>query len=141
MIDETIERRAIEWLLSDDTGSSSEAMCRHMIGIGRADCFLYPYDPADLGRCLRLLAKFPEWIPRISEMAQYGPGWAGQVEVWGYLADLMTQEVGIDWSKGDRAPNTFAAMKMAQANGYRNDPNYACTFHADGALSSASKVQ
>lgn len=141
MNDSAIERRAIEWLFSDDTGSSSEAICSHMLGMEPSGYWSHPSDPADLGRCLRLLAKFPEWIPRISEMAQYGPGWAGQVEVWGYLADLMTQEVGIDWSKGDRAPNTFAAMKMAQANGYRNDPNYACTFHADGALSSASKVQ
>ena len=49
----------------------------------------------------------------------------------------MIEEVGIDWSKSKRAPLTYKAMKLAQANGYRNDARYECTFSDDGSLSSA----
>ena len=34
----------------------------------------YPSDPADLGRCLRLLREIPEWAPRMPEMAKRGGG-------------------------------------------------------------------
>lgn len=129
----------MRWILSGDTGLSSEAICSHMQGIEpkRAS---YPGDPADLGRCLRLLERIPEWKSRIKEMAVYGPGWAGQVERWEELAATMADEVGIDWSKGKRAPVTFNAMKLAQAAGYRNDPSYRSTFNKDGHLSSAMRV-
>lgn len=98
-----------------------------------------PFDN-DLGRCLRLLEQIPEWKPRIKEMAVYGPGWSGQVEHCEELAATMADEVGIDWSKGKRAPVTFNAMQLAQAAGYRNDPSYRSTFNKDGHLSSAMRV-
>lgn len=133
-----INERAVEWLLSGDTGLSSESILKHMLG--RTDGQNgYPLDPDDLGRCLRLLEIFPEWKPRVGEMAQYSPGWAGQVAKWDELESLMAEEVGIDWSKGDRAEKTYKAMQLAQADGYRSDPNYECTFSKDGTLSSATK--
>ena len=135
----TTQERAMKWLFSDDTGSSSEAIMKHMLSISDK-CYSYPSDVSDLGRCLRLLKLFPEWKLRISEMAQYSPGWAGQVAVWNKLEALMIEECGIDWSKAKRAPETYKAMKLAQANGYRNDKRYRCTFAKDGTLSSAFMI-
>ena len=134
-----IKDRVISWLLSGDTGSSSEAICAHMTGKGTYYGHSYPSDPSDLGRCLRLLELVPEWKPRIAEMAKYSPGWAGLVAEWDKLTNLMTNEVGIHWEKGESAPATYKAMKLAQANGYRNDASYECSFNKDGYLSSAFK--
>ena len=136
----TIEQRALGWVVSDDTGSSSKAIFKHMMNLPGAK-YDYPSDPSDLGRCLRLLDLIPEWKSRIHEMAQYSPGWAGQVAVWDDLAAIMADEVGIDWSKGRSALATYKAMKLAQADGYRNDLRYVCTFYKDGTLSSAWKKE
>ena len=113
----SIERRALLWLAGGDSGASSEAICHHMLGMESDGSF--PWDPSDLGRCLRLLELFPEWKPRIREMARYSPHWAALVARWDELAEMMADEVGIDWSKGRRAPRTHAAMKDAidQARG------------------------
>lgn len=136
----TIDRRALEWAISNDTGLSSEAICAHMLGL-ETEYARYPSDPADLGRCLRLLELIPEWKPRIKEMASYGPGWAGQIEVWDELNNTMANEVGIDWSKGKKAPETYKAMKLAQANGYRKDPEYECGFDKNGFISWSTKTK
>lgn len=72
---ETIEKlekeqmKVIEWLLGDDTGSSSMTLCRHMLGI-KGQRFSYPHDSADRGRCIRLLNLIPEWWDRLDEMAE-----------------------------------------------------------------------
>lgn len=65
--------RAILWALSSDTGISSEAIARHMLGFGPYDRigFQPPSDSSDRGRCIRLLELIPEWIPRLNEMRQY----------------------------------------------------------------------
>jgi hypothetical protein len=138
-------RPIVEWFLSDDTGVSSEAILGHMTGCGEAVRASHwgamaPSDPADLGRCLRLLERFPEWKPRIAEMAVYGPDWAGLCAQWEVLACSMTEEVGIDWSLGRAAPKTYHLMKLAIADGYRKDPDWECTFSANGHVSSTCKV-
>ena len=116
--DVSIARRALLWLAGGDSGMSSKAICYHMLGMKSDGSFL-PLDPSDLGRCLRLLELFPEWKPRMGEMARYSAQWAALVERWDELAEMMADEVGIDWSKGKRAPRTYAAMKDAiyQARG------------------------
>lgn len=111
--DVSIARRALLWLAGGDSGMSSEAICYHMLGMKSDGRF--PLDPSDLGRCLRLLELFPEWKPRMGEMARYSAQWAALVERWDELAEMMADEVGIDWSKGKRAPRTYAAMKDALA--------------------------
>jgi hypothetical protein len=117
--DVSIARRALLWLAGGDSGMSSEAICYHMLGMKSDGSF--PLDPSDLGRCLRLLELFPEWKPRMGEMARYSAQWAALVERWDELAEMMADEVGIGWSKGNgkRAPRTYAAMKDAidQARG------------------------
>lgn len=66
----TIERRALFWALSGDTGTSSEALCSHMTGnpVIRSGP---PSDASDRGRCIRLLELIPEWLQRLDEMRQY----------------------------------------------------------------------
>lgn len=115
--DVSIERRALLWLAGGDSGMSSKAICYHMLGM-KSDG-IFPSYPSDLGSCLRLLELFPEWKPRMGEMARYSAQWAALVERWDELAEMMADEVGIDWSKGKRAPRTYAAMKDAidQARG------------------------
>jgi len=107
--------RLISWLTSGDTGVSSKAIAAHMTGgeVDRTWGWGHPHDPDDLGRCLRLLALFPEWAPRIGEMAAHGAGWAGLVARWDEIAASMADEVGIDWSKGKSAPRTYKLMQAA----------------------------
>lgn len=66
----SIEQRAIEWLLSDDTGSSSEYLCAFLLGIKRRQSV--PSDAGDRGRCVRLLKLIPEWQSRLDEMNDIG---------------------------------------------------------------------
>ncbi len=73
---EPIEIRAMHWAFSDDTGTSSLALARHMVGRGQYINFkpglnMPPSDAADRGRCIRLLELIPEWIARLPEMTKY----------------------------------------------------------------------
>lgn len=107
-----LDPRIGKWLTSRDTGISSEAILAVMTGFDPSDRNLdAPYDPSDLGRCLRLLEIFPEWKSRIPEMAKAGPRWAIAVSCWGEISRSMEEEVGIDWSKGKSAPRTYRLMK------------------------------
>lgn len=66
-----VEQRALFWALSGDTGSSSEAIARHMTDGQQYRYGGPPSDSSDRGRCIRLLELIPEWIPRLPEMMQY----------------------------------------------------------------------
>jgi hypothetical protein len=108
-------RRAIIWMMGDDAGLSSQAIALHMIGVEPAATrwgAATPSDPPDLGRCLRLLEQFPEWKPRLGEMSKYRQ-WALILPRWDEAAAMMAEEVGIDWSKGRSAPETYRFMKRA----------------------------
>lgn len=120
--------RVATWLSSGDTGSSSKAICSHMSGGTVPDPLSYPRDGADLARCLRLLKLFPEWEPRISEMAKYGAGWAGLVAAWPAVI-----------AAADDGRRVYALMQKAIADGFRADPNYECSFGKDGTLYSWTK--
>lgn len=98
-----------KWMAGNDTGMSSKAIALHMT---TGDCDgSYPFDPADLGRCLRLLERFPDWKPRIVEMSVYGAVWSAYTERWSEIAKCMADEVGIDWSKGRKAIQTYDLMQ------------------------------
>lgn len=107
----TIEQRAIQWIVSRDTGDSSKAIWAHMMGAQKPDLgWPHPYDPDDLGRCLRLLRLIPEWKPRLPEMSKRSKAWAALVSHWDELAAMMNDEVGLDWEKGRSAPRTYERM-------------------------------
>ena len=85
---------AVRWLWGTDVGMSSAAIFGVLAGpeelrksardYGKAAA---PRDPADLGRCLRLLAIFPEWRARLPEVAAAYPDttWSKIVARWGEL--------------------------------------------------------
>lgn len=87
-----------EWLFGDDTGLSSMCLFRTMSGIPEpADRWKrgqHPHDPADLGRCIRLLERHPEWVPRLAEMAVHGPVWEALVARWDELVASYQKETG-----------------------------------------------
>jgi hypothetical protein len=80
-----VRTRAEEWLTSGDTGASSKALWSVMMGVPSDKS--HPHDGADLGRCIRLLDRIPEWKPRLKEMAAVSPYWAVLVENWDGLVE------------------------------------------------------
>lgn len=76
-MNKTIERRALEWLLGDETGTSSKTLCSFMLGVPRNTYMQPPFDKYDRGRCIRLLQLMPEWVPRLHEIAEANPGGFG----------------------------------------------------------------
>ena len=82
----------LTWLNGTDTGLSSRAIyavmmdCVNSFGRRYGDT---PSDSDDFGRCYRLLQKFPDWIPRLPEVAKAYPktAWPAIVDVWDKLTE------------------------------------------------------
>ncbi len=93
-----------------DTGMSSMALARYMAGIDPdredPDACAYPLDPDDLGRCLRLLERFPEWKERLPEMEALDPVWGALAEHWYELAALYHEE-----ARFRMAPKCYKRMR------------------------------
>lgn len=104
--------RAQSWLNSWDTGLSSTAIFHFMtLGVKGGNT---PADPSDLGRCLRLLARFPEWRPRMAEMGSVSPDWAILIPHWDAIEQSFIEEAGGALpGPHDRfsAPKTYAMMQ------------------------------
>ena len=63
--------KIIDWATGDDTGISSNALCRFMCRLEPdSSGFTAPLDASDRGRCIRLLNLIPEWWSRLDEMAE-----------------------------------------------------------------------
>jgi hypothetical protein len=94
-----------QWPKNGDTGLSSRALFNHFTK-GRAYEANAPLDPADFGRCHRLLnADFAQgWADRIGEMAVY-PEWAPLVPHWAEITRLYEEEKNLG-----SAPKTWALM-------------------------------
>lgn len=98
----------IDWLLSGDTGISSECICGVMTNSKVRDCSP-PQDPGDFGRCYRLLKHFPEWRPRMGEVAVKFPEWTALVREWDALTNLYELE---SKNKNGMAPKLYDRMKV-----------------------------
>jgi hypothetical protein len=90
---DTYADRQITWLMSGDTGVSSETIFGVMTGRPTRMAGV-PYDRSDFGRCYRLLAMFPEWRDRLEDVADKYPSWAHLVQQWGYLERLYENDSG-----------------------------------------------
>ena len=77
----------LDWLLSDDTGRSSLTILVVMCGRPLAHQSP-PSDNSDFGRCYRLLQRFPDWKPRMPEVAARYPAWEPLVQVWDELTRI-----------------------------------------------------
>ena len=83
----------IQWLTGTDTGTSSRTifsvLAKHGYVERRPDV---PHDPSDFGRCFHLLELFPEWKPRLHEVAERYPAWQPLVREWPTLTELWLEE-------------------------------------------------
>jgi hypothetical protein len=89
--------KELEWIKGPDTGMSSLTIMSVLSDKhkhpGRYEIRgEYPLDPSDFGRCYRLLALFPEWRSRLSEVAEKYPKWKELVEHWDELEALWEKE-------------------------------------------------
>jgi hypothetical protein len=102
-----------DWIDSGDTGLSSKAIWRHMMGLP-VDDSSYPLDPDDFGRCFRLLGApwAKGWRERMPEMSKYGGVWAALVARWQELEALYRRE-----RKRRAAPKLYAAMQECRRGG------------------------
>jgi hypothetical protein len=117
-----LDGRAYDWLTGGDVGTSSLTIFAVMTGADRVPLHNYPsvpLDPADFGRCRRLLERIPEWRARLPEVATRYPDWTALVREWDRLdamhaeaskrPDGMAREMYhlmkrlIDEGRGDRA--------------------------------------
>lgn len=98
-------KKELEWIVSGDTGSSSEAIWCAMMGIKR-DFYPTPCDPSDFGRCYRLLDQFHKFKMRIPELATLSAQWKVFAENWEKLGVLWLEEHGTG-----RCPKLYHLMK------------------------------
>lgn len=130
--------RVLRWLAGNDTGTSSKCVAFTYLGVpcSRPD---WPSDPADLGRCLRLMRAVPEIREGFVErMAKLGPVWREMALVWPEIEASMLAEVGMDWEKGYNARKTYDLMKKVQGRGWTSDPDYDVVLTPDGHISCAT---
>ncbi|MGK0688754.1 hypothetical protein ACSFC0_25740 [Serratia marcescens] len=82
-----------DWLASDDTGMSSLFMASKLTGMFEAE-YAYPRDPADFGRCLRLIEAVPELESKIRDMSQHGKEWAVVAAHWYEWSEVYRADDG-----------------------------------------------
>lgn len=104
--------KILEWLKGRDTGLSSRAIVAKMenidIRIFGERGYDHPQDPADLGRCIRLLLIAREYRQRLHEMADCSPQWKALVEHWDELEKLYY--LGLSRANR-RAPECYKRMR------------------------------
>lgn len=100
----------IVWLMGRDTGLSSRTivafMERNELAMAMNQGAHHPLDPADLGRCIRLMDIEPSYRERIGEMAAVSPQWARLAAHWSELEGLYREE-----EPTGHAPKCYARMK------------------------------
>lgn len=108
---------AIRWFCGGDTGISSQTIWSVMMmgnlahdGRYRVERVGHPLDPADFGRCYRLLREIPAWRARLGEVAAKHPSWAPLVANWDELTALYEEELK---NKSGVAPKLLRANEGA----------------------------
>ncbi|MEM6499256.1 MAG: hypothetical protein AAF709_21340 [Pseudomonadota bacterium] len=111
MTDDEKEKLAV-WFGSFDTGASSETLAVTALCGAPHGRVSYPHDPADLGRCLRLLEKVPNVKGKsFPILAKVSKPWARLIERWDEVCHLFEQEKGPGWPRGWVAPKTYDLMQ------------------------------
>jgi hypothetical protein len=92
------------WWNGYDAGVSSKTIVYALTGRTTSPTNV-PLDPDDFGRCYRLLQRFPEFRPRLGEVARKFPEWKGLVAHWDELSALYEEE-----SPSGTCPKLYARM-------------------------------
>lgn len=104
-----IREKVLHWLVNGRVGMSSKFMACTIINV---ECFYaHPHDPADFNRCLLLLEEIPELKAGMGKLKGKSKQWDALLEDWDFLESCFINEVGKNWSNGDRAVITYKAMK------------------------------
>lgn len=106
----TLKDSVLLWLSTGQIGSSSKAMAFCAIGINHVSTD-HPRDPADLNRCLLLVAQIPAIKKQFPDIAKLSPQWHALIDNWYELCTMFVDEVGWDWAAGGQATNTYRRMK------------------------------
>ena len=103
----------LDWLANGETGMSSKSLAFAALGVHQPH-ISYPFDPADLNRCIKLVRCSPvEVMMGMEALAYRSEVWASLFVHWGVLVSTFEEEVGIDWGKGRKlsATKTYQYMK------------------------------
>lgn len=103
-----------QWFIGDDTGMSSKTMAAIYLGATAGDGgrFRYPLDPADFGRCWRLVDGIPAIRDAFPRMRQIYPPLTPFIEHWDELSALYVAAVENGTGK---APALYQLMKELRA--------------------------
>jgi len=108
------EQRKLDWLMSGDTGVSSQAIFSVLEGrMPHNTTHNWPYDPSDFGRCLRMLERIPEFRPRLKEVSIAMPAWKPMIDAWDQIESFYKSEVEASGRWGS-APQTYELIKQAE---------------------------
>ncbi|WP_124829234.1 MULTISPECIES: hypothetical protein [unclassified Burkholderia] len=87
-------QKIVRWYIAGDTGVSSESM---VAVVARAKSLAHeldaPYDPADFGRCYRLVKAVPEIRGRFSDIAAAIPTFKGILDNWNQLVAIYERDL------------------------------------------------
>lgn len=131
--DQASNEALIAWFCSDGVGVSSREIVQAAKDISGSDgLWNYPNDPADFGRCARLLKLVPSLRePAFKRLSEDGsPVWKALISRWDEIEATMEKEAGIDWSKGSSAPDTYELMIRIKSDARLQDKH-----EEDGLLS------
>lgn len=106
-----LQTQVVKWLAIGHVGMSSKCMAMWLAFGERAEDCMAPADPADLDRCLGLLAVAPGLRPLIPKMAKVSKDWAKLAPRWDEVEASHLEEVGLGWTKARSAPKTYALMR------------------------------
>jgi hypothetical protein len=119
----SIEAKIAHWFATGHVGVSSRTMASFLgLGIRKGD-YSHPHDPDDLDRCLQLLEAVPELRPYIANLAALSPEWEALVRRWDEIERSHLDEVGLRWTKANRAPKTYELMRSVIDSARKRRPH------------------
>lgn len=104
-----LQRKVLNWIATGNVGASSKTMA--MVACGLPNKGDYPHDPDDLNRCLLMLEAVPEVRQHFDSIAKLGVVCGRLIARWDDIEKSFIGEVGLNWSKANSAPKTYALMK------------------------------
>jgi hypothetical protein len=108
----TDAKRALAiWFGSGDNGASSMTLLISALTGFAPEHAAYPHDPADFGRCARLIERVPEVkTAAFPVLSSAGKVWPSIIAAWDEIHACMDGECGIAWEKARSAPKTYRLM-------------------------------
>lgn len=104
------------WAVSDDTGLSSRRLAIELAKHAAMKLYIrepdllepnpHPHDPADFGRCVRMLDAAPQLREHLPKCRTISPTWAALIDRWDEMEALYREEFPTG-----RAPKLYDLMR------------------------------